>query len=164
MITSQPKSGTPIKVTTPDHVTGSIEFVNGAVGTIIQSFATRAASQDGRHPIQIFGTQGTLKVPDPNGFDGPVLLCKFAPTGKDEYVEMPHTAVTGYGRAIGIADMASAIQNNRPHRCSLEQAFTVLDAMQAFLDSSISGKAIDIAPGYERTAAMNPGLAFGVLD
>ncbi len=163
-ITSQPKAGTKIHVTTPDHVTGSIEFADGAVGTIVQSFAMRAAQYDGRQPIHIFGTEGALKVPDPNGFDGPVQLCKFAANGKDEYVEVPHTAVTGYGRAIGLADMASAIQHGRPHRCSMEQAFTVLDAMQAFLDSSNTGKAIDIAPGYERTPPMNPSLPFGSLD
>lgn len=163
-ITSQPLAGKKIRVTTPDHVSGAIEFASGAVGTIVQSFATRAATHDGRHPIQVFGTQGTIKVPDPNGFDGPVQLCTFSSDGKDEYKDVPHTHVTGYGRAIGLADLASAIQHGRPHRCSMEQAFSVLDAMQGFLDASESGKAVDIAPGYERTAAMNPALPFGVLD
>ncbi|MFT3786341.1 MAG: Gfo/Idh/MocA family oxidoreductase [Tepidisphaeraceae bacterium] len=161
-ITSAAKNGQKINVTTPDHVTGSIEFVNGAVGTIIQSFATRAAQYDGRQPIQIFGTKGALKVPDPNGFDGPVQLCTFA--DKDEWKEVPHTFVTGYGRSVGLADMAVAIRNNRPHRASLEQAFTVLDAMQGFLDASKTGKAVDIMPGYERTAPMKATLPFGQLD
>lgn len=163
-ITSQPLHGKKINVQTPDHVTGAIEFVNGVVGTIVQSFATRAATHDGKHPIQIFGTLGTIKVPDPNGFDGPVQLCRFAADGKDAYEDVPHTHLTGYGRAIGLADMASAVAHNRPHRCSLEQAFAVLDAMQGFLDASKTGRAIDIAPGYERTPAMNPNLPFGVLD
>lgn len=160
-ITSAAKKGTVMNVTTPDHIAGTIEFVNGAVGTIVQSFAMRAAAYDGRQPIQIFGTQGSLKVPDPNGFDGPVALCSFG--DKDEWKEVPHAFVTGYGRSVGLADMATAIQTGRPHRASLEQAFTVLDAMQAFLDSSASGTAIDIAPGYERTAAMDASLPFGTL-
>lgn len=163
-ITSQPLSGKKISVTTPDHVCGTIEFRSGAVGTTVQSFATRAAQYDGKHPIQVFGTAGALKVPDPNGFDGPVQLCRFAADGKDTYEDVPHTHLAGYGRAIGLADMASAIRHDRPHRCSLEQAFTVLDAMQGFLDSSKTGRAIDIAPGYERTAPMNPTLPFGMLD
>ncbi len=35
-----------------------------------------------------------------------------------------------YGRSVGVADMAHAIRSGRPHRCSAEQAFAVLDAMQ----------------------------------
>lgn len=161
-ILSKPKFGKRILVQTPDHVSGSIEFECGAVGTIITSFATRSAAYDNRNPIQVFGDSGAIKVPDPNAFDGPVMYCKFGE--KDEYAEVPHSFVTGYGRAIGLADMASAIQHNRPQRCSLDQAFGVLDAMQGFLDSSTTGHAIQMTPGYTRPTAMNPQLPFGVLD
>jgi predicted dehydrogenase len=161
-ITSQPKHGKVMQVTTPDHIVGSIEFASGCIGTIVTSFAMRAAQYDGRNPIQIFGTKGALKVPDPNGFDGPVQLCTYGE--KDEWTDVPHSFVTGYGRSVGLADMASAIRANRPHRASLEQAFCVLDAMQGFLDSSASGKAYDIVASYERTAAMNPSLPFGTLE
>ncbi len=161
-ILSQQKHGQVMKVTTPDHFSGSIEFQNGCVGSIIQSFATRAAPPMGKHPIIIYGTEGTLAVPDPNGFDGTVSLCKFGE--KDEYVEVPHAFVTGYGRSVGLADMARAIRTNRPHRCSLEQAFCVLDLMQGFLDSNHSGNAYSPILPYQRTAAMNPNLPFGQLD
>ena len=165
-ILSKPKFGKRILGQTPDHVSGSIEFENGVVGTIIASFATRAATYDGRNPIHVFGDAGALKVPDPNAFDGPVMYCKFggADGEKDEYAEVPQTFVTGYGRAIGLADMASAIRHNRPHRCSLDQSFGVLDAMQGFLDSSATGQAILMTPGYTRPAAMDGTLGFGVLD
>ncbi|HQY89738.1 MAG TPA: Gfo/Idh/MocA family oxidoreductase, partial [Tepidisphaeraceae bacterium] len=66
-ILSQPRAGQIMKVTTADHYAGSIEFENGCVGTIVQSFAMRAAEYDGRNPITIFGTAGSIKVPDPNG-------------------------------------------------------------------------------------------------
>jgi predicted dehydrogenase len=161
-ILSQPKFGKRMLVQTPDHIAGNMEFENGVVGTIVTSFATRAASYDSRFPIQIFGDAGSLRVPDPNGFDGPVQYCKFGE--KDEYVDVPHSFVTGYGRAVGLADLASAVRHNRPHRCSVQQAFTVLDTMQAFLDSSATGQAISIAPGYTRPAAMNAKLPFGTLD
>ena len=71
---------------------------------------------------------------------------------------------TGYGRSVGLADMARAIQTGRPHRASGRQAFTVLDAMIGFLDSSRTGRAHDIAPGYERPAPMPRDLPFGELD
>src|SRR5207237_6248349 len=69
-ITSQPKSGRKITVRTPDHICGTVEFHNGAVGTIIQTFATHHPTYDGEQPITVYGPEGTLKVPDPNPFDG----------------------------------------------------------------------------------------------
>ncbi len=158
-----PKFGKVINVETPDHVTGQMEFENGCVGTIVQSFATRSAEYNGRNPIQIFGTEGTLRVPDPNGFDGPVFLCRFG-EGADEFTEVPHSFVKGYGRSVGLADMAYAIRSGRPHRCSLEQAYTVLDLMQGFLDSSIAGRALTPSEPYVRPAPMPAHLPYGTLD
>ena len=157
-ITSQPKAGKKIKVETPDHVCGTVEFENGAVGTIIQSFATYFAEYP---PITVFGTEGTMKVPDPNGFDGAVLLRK---PGDEQWNEVPHQFVKGYGRSVGLADMAYAIRSGRKQRASGELAFAVLDAMQGFLDSSQSGRAHtpDVQP--ERPAPMPAHLPFGTLD
>ena len=158
---NSPLKGKAISVTTPDHVAGQIEFASGCVGTIVTSFATRAAQYNGKQPIQIYGDKGSLLAPDPNGFDGPVRLCTFGE--KDEFVDVAPTAVAGYGRAVGLAEMADAIRNDRPHRASLEQAFAVLDAMQGFLDSSDSGRSVDIAPGYERPAALDGSKGFGAF-
>ena len=116
-ITSKAKFGKKITVETPDHITGSIEFANGTLGTIIQSFATRFPTYDGKQPITVFGTQGTMKVPDPNGFDGVVHVRK---NDEADWVEMPQQFVTGYGRSIGLADMAYALRSGRPHRASAE--------------------------------------------
>jgi predicted dehydrogenase len=163
-IYSEPKKGQSMSVTTPDHFSGAIEMRNGCVGTIVQSFSSRATEHNYKQPITIVGTAGTIRVPDPNGFDGAVSLCRFDESGKDTFVDMPHTFVTGYGRSVGLADMARAIRTNRPHRCSLEQSFAVLDAMQGFLDASESGRAYELTAPYERTAAMNASLPFGTLD
>jgi predicted dehydrogenase len=160
-ITSQPKAGKKIQVETPDHIVGTIEFVNGCVGTIVQSFATMFPIHDGKQPITIYGEAGTLKVPDPNGFDGIVSL-RLA--GEKEWQEAPHAFVKGYGRSIGVADMAYAIRTGRPHRANLEQAFTVLDVMQGFLDSSSAGKMCAPVTTYQRPAAMPANLPFGTLD
>lgn len=158
---NSPLKGKKIDVQTPDHVAGTIEFSSGCVGTIVTSFATRAAQYNGKQPIQIFGDKGSILVPDPNGFDGPVRLCTYGE--KDEFVDVEPLAVTDYGRAVGLADLADAIGTSRPHRASLEQAYAVLDAMQGFLDSSDTGRAIDIAPGYERPPALDGSKGFGVF-
>lgn len=160
-IGSEPKRGMPIQVETPDHVAGMMEFENGAAGTIMTSFATRFGTYDGTQPITIYGTEGTLRVPDPNGFDGIIHLRR---VDDEDWREMPHIFVTGYGRSVGLADMASGLRSGRAHRASAEQAFAVLDLMQGFLDSSGTGSAQAPSIRYERPAPMRPDLPFGVLD
>src|SRR5437016_5239280 len=162
VIGSEPFKGRKIRVETPDHIAGTIEFENGAMGTIIQSFATRfAGHNDTKQPITIFGTGGTMRVPDPNQFDGPISIRR---NEDAEWKLAEHQFVTGYGRSVGLADMAYAIRSGRPHRCSAEQAFAVLDLMQAFLDSSGQGKEIKPSGRYERPAPMRPDMPFGTLD
>lgn len=165
LITSKPKHGKQITVTTPDHIVGSIEFENGCVGSILTSFAARGAQYDGRSPITIFGDAGTIKVPDPNTFDGPVFLCRFdnAAGAKDEFVEQSPAFVTGYGRSVGLADLAAALRTGRESRCSGEQALAVLDLMQAFLDSSATGRAVAPSSPYRRPHPMRGDLPFGEL-
>jgi predicted dehydrogenase len=160
-ITSEAKRGKKVTVETPDHVCGMIEFENGAIGQIMTSFATRFGVYDGKQPITIYGTEGTMKVPDPNQFDGPVYLRR---KDQEDWREMPPAVVTGYGRSVGLADMAYAIRSGREHRCSAEQAFAVLDLMQGFLDSSAAGKALEPAIAYQRPQPMPADLPFGVLD
>lgn len=158
-IGSEPKRGQKIKVETPDHVTGTMEFQNGCIATVIMSFAVTGAQN--ASPITIYGTGGTLMVPDPNGFDGAVKLLKL---GEKEYTEVPLTHRTGYGRSVGAADMAYAIRGGRKARAGGEQAYAVLDIMQAFLDAGETGKAVEIEAKYERPAALPVGLAEGELD
>jgi predicted dehydrogenase len=112
----------------------------------------------------IYGTEGTLHVPDPNGFDGPVRICRFEEGKKDEFEEVPHTFVKGYGRSVGLADLAYAIRSGREDRCNGQQAMAVLDLMQAFLDSSKSGQAVTPSVEYKRPQPMPADLPFGTLD
>ncbi len=133
LITSQPLSGQKIVVETPTHIAGIMDFAGGAVGTIITSFDVWAHNLP---PIEIHGSEGSLSVPDPNMFSGAVKLYR---DGKWEEVPLTH----GYAdnsRGIGVADMAYAIREGRPHRASGELTFHVLDAMHGFLDASQSGK------------------------
>jgi predicted dehydrogenase len=159
-ITSQPKFGKKVTVETPDHYSGAIEFENGAVGTIIQSFATRFPPY-GASPIVIYGTEGALQVPDPNRFDGPVKIRR---NDDKDWTDLPPVFEHQYGRSVGLADMADAIRTGRPFRASGEQAMVVLDLMQGFLDSSNSGTAYKPVTKYHRPLPMPVGTAFGVLS
>lgn len=156
-----PKFGKKIEVQTPDHICGVMEFENGCVGTIIQSFATIEGNYDGRFPITINGTEGALRAPDPNKFDDEVVLRRL---DSREPQVLPSPFVAGYGRAVGLADLAYAIRSGRPARCSGEQAMAVLDLMQAFLDSSSSGREVRPSVPYARPAPMPSTLPFGTLD
>jgi predicted dehydrogenase len=161
IITSSPKAGTRINVKTPDHVVGNIEFDGGAVGSIIQSFATWHPPVDEKQPITIFGTDGTIMAPDPNRFDLPASI-RLA--GDAEWHDVPHTFVTGYDRSVGLADMAYAIRSGRPHRCNGDLAFAVLDAMQGFFDASSSGTEYRPTARFEAPAPMPAHLPFGILN
>ena len=160
-ISSAPRFGQFIRVDTPDHVCGTMEFDNGASGVIVQTFATHHPQYDATHPITIYGTDGAMKVPDPNTFDGSVLIRR---AGDADWREAPHAFVRGYGRSVGLADMAHALRSGRPHRASGELAYAVLDVMQGFLESAESGAAYHPDAPFDRPAPMPKDLPFGILD
>lgn len=147
----------PVNVTT--HLSGMVEFVSGAVITVITSFEVR---KHGHHPIEIYGTDGSIQVPDPNTFGGPVRL--FRP-GYENWVDAPLSHIyTEPSRSIGVADMACAIQSNRQHRASGELANHVLEIMMAFDKSSLAGAKVNMKTTCVRPAALPLGLEDGKLD
>ncbi len=159
LITSQPLFGTKLHVNTPTHVAGIMEFASGAVGTMITSFDVWA-SQLPR--IEIYGTEGTLSVPDPNTFGGPVRIRR---AGASEWSEIPLThAYATNSRGVGVADMAYALRSGRPHRANGELAYHVLDIMQAFYDASQEGRHIELSSACRHPAPLPLGLPPYVLD
>ena len=157
-IASEPKKGRKIKVEVPTHIAGTIDFASGAIGTMVTSYDVW------RHAcptIEIYGTEGSVKVPDPNGFGGTVMLS----TPADDWEEVPLThGYTDGNRGIGVADMAYALRFGRPHRASGEMALHVLDIMQAFHEASDTGRCIELKTTCERPAQMPIGLEEGTLD
>lgn len=156
--TSELHRGRRIPVEVPTHVAGVVDFVRGPVGTIITSFDIWA---DNLPRIEIYGSEGSLSVPDPNGFRGPVLIRR---AGADEWSKVPLTHRTDMSRGIGVVDMAYAVAYGRPHRASGELAYHVLDIMCAFEESSESGRHIEIASRCSRPAPLPLGLNEGELD
>lgn len=159
LITSKPKYGQTITVNTPTHIAGVMDFACGAVGTIVTSFDVWG----GNVPcIEIYGTEGTLSVPDPNGFGGPVRIRR---AGSHEWSDVPHTHIYAENaRGLGVADMAYALRSGRPHRASGEMAYHVLDVMHAFHDASDTGSHVQIQSTCERPAPLPMGLRPGQLD
>lgn len=134
-ILSEPKKGTKIKVSTPTHISGVIDFANGAIASITTSFDAFGGSV--LPPIEVYGSEGTLLVPDPNTFNGPVQLRK---RDEREFVEVPLTYhYTENSRGIGVADMAMSLLTGSDYRASGTMGFHVLEAMHGFHMSSTSG-------------------------
>ncbi len=158
-ITSAPKRGQEIVVDVPTHIAGIMDFAQGTIGTLITSFDVSAHALPN---IEIYGADGTLSVPDPNTFGGPVRIKRR--NGAD-WEDVPVTRpYAGNSRGIGVADMAYALRSGRPHRASGDLAFHVLDAMQGFHESSESGAHYAMQSAIERPAALPPDLAPGTLD
>ncbi|GGF83644.1 Gfo/Idh/MocA family protein [Paenibacillus aceti] len=159
-ISSEKKCGKKIPVEIPTHVAGTMEFSSGAIATLITSFDIFGGST--LPPIEIHGTAGTLLVPDPNTFGGPV---KYRKLGEEEWTEVP--LLSGYSentRGIGVADMAYALQSGRPHRANGEMAYHVLEAMWGFHDSSDSGQYYQMQSNCTRPAPLPIGLERYTLD
>ncbi|GHT74960.1 oxidoreductase [Spirochaetia bacterium] len=133
-ITSEPLNGTVIDVDVPTHIAGVLDFAGGAVGTLITSFDVWASSMPF---IEIYGSEGTLQVPDPNTFGGPVRVRRFREEAWSEIPLLKNFADNS--RGLGITDMAEAIIEDRPHRAAGELAYHVLDVMHGIHDASASG-------------------------
>jgi predicted dehydrogenase len=148
-ITSEKKRGNKIKVETPTHLAGVLDFESGAVGTLITSFDTMAGTS--LPNIEIHGSAGTLLVPDPNGFGGTVKLRRAG--GEWEEIELTH-GYTDNNRGIGVADMARAIKEGGQHRANGAMAYHVLEAMHGIHDASRDGKHYTMESTCERPEPM----------
>jgi predicted dehydrogenase len=150
-IGSEPKRGSIIKVETPTHIAGVLDFQSGPVATLVTSFDVWAANVP---RIEIYGSEGTLSLPDPNTFGGPVRLRQ---GNADRWVEVPLT----HGRAedsrgLGVIDMAEAIIQSRPHRANGELAYHVLDIMHAIHEASEQGRHINLSSTCARPEPISP--------
>ncbi|HET7616059.1 MAG TPA: Gfo/Idh/MocA family oxidoreductase [Bacillales bacterium] len=148
-ITSEPNYGQTIEVNTPTHIAGVLDFENGAVGSLITSFDVWGAKLPF---IEIYGESGTLSVPDPNTFGGPVFVRK---QNDKEWREVPLThGYTANSRGIGAADMAEAILEGREHRANGRMTYHVLEAMSGLLEASKEGRHYHMQSTFERPKSL----------
>ena len=153
IITSEARYGEQIKVEIPTHIAGVMEFANGAIGTLVTSFDVWGADVP---RIEIYGSHGSLSVPDPNTFGGPVRIRReFA----KEWSEIPLThGFAENSRGIGLSDMCAGLELGRPHRASGDLAFHVLDLMEGFHDAAANGCHYTPVSMFVRPAALPMGL------
>ena len=155
-ITSAKKNGQSITVEVPTHIAGVMDFASGVIGTLTTSFDVWASTTP---CIEIFGSEGSLSVPDPNGFGGTVRLRL---KGEKEWREGPHTAgFPGNGRGVGPSEMVQAISTGRMHRANGALAYHVLDLMHAFYDASTAGRHVLLESTCERPEPMPEGVFDG---
>ena len=160
-ITSQPLAGKVIDVDVNTYIAGTVQYESGAIGTIFTTFDVQFPREKSRF-IEIYGTEGTLFVPDPNGFSGPIQL--FRPEeGATKEIPMMY----GYpenSRGLGLADMAKSILTGREARCDVQQTFHVLEIIEGFETSARTGAWVDIHSRYHRGPAMVRPALKGILD
>ena len=142
--------GARLPVEVPTHVAGTLAMAGGLPATMITSFDVWGHSLP---RLEIYGSEGSLSVPDPNTFGGPVRLWRVGGAWED----MPLSHSDAVRRGVGLADMALAIGDGRPHRATGEMAYHVLDAMHSFYDAAAEGRTVTLASTCAQPAALPPG-------
>jgi predicted dehydrogenase len=164
-----PYKGTVIEVGTPTTIHGVMEFHSGAIVTIGASWDV---SSHGHHNIELYGTEGTVYVPDPNFFGGDIVVAD--ENGNKQTVEawdhpfnvinnLPGQQGRANYRTAGLADMMQAIEQGRPARCGLDVALHAVDVMTSLLKAGESGEVVTLTTTCERPAALGPDEARELL-
>ena len=159
-ITSEPRNGEIIPVKTPTTIQALLEFVSGATITLTASWDVWSH----RHAnMELYGTEGSLYVPDPNFFGGTVEA-----SGRDKDIkplenwahpfgianqESPSGPRANY-RTAGLADMAASLIDGRDARCSLDRTLHGVDVMTSILKSGAENRFIDLTTTCTQPAAL----------
>ncbi len=158
LITAEPHVGEIINVNTPTHIEAFLTFDCGATVSLLTSFDIYSTKQSN---IEIYGTKGTLYVPDPNTFGGPVTFFDGETKTEQEY-----PLKFGYpenSRCLGLADMAKAIESGRASRTTSKQTFHVLEVMSGIMKSAELNVPVEITSHFEREVPMDAALPHGIL-
>ena len=158
LITAEPHVGEIIQVNTPTHIESILRLECGISVSMLTSFDMYSTRQ---RDIEIYGTKGTLYVPDPNCFGG-VITFHNGETGED--IEYPlEFDYAENSRCLGLDDLAKSIETGRPGRTTSRQTFHVLEAMTGILKSAETGIPYELTSKFHREAPMDPSLEHGVL-
>ena len=144
-IGSGPRKGEVIPVDTPTHIVTTLDFANGPHASLTTSFDVRDTNSS---TLVLYGSDGTLRLPDPNTFGGPIELLRTS-AEKWEPIDLRY-GNTENSRGLGVSDMARAIRGGGPHRASGEMAYHIVDIMHAALESSEQGRHSTLDSTFER--------------
>ncbi|QMU58509.1 MAG: gfo/Idh/MocA family oxidoreductase [Boseongicola sp.] len=169
-IQSEPRKGEEIPVETPSTIHAILQFVSGATITMCTSWDVWGGHS--HTPMELYGSKGSLYLPDPNFFAGELKLGR---QNQDAATVTPWSHpfnVLNHGegddaqanyRASGLSDMAIAIKEGRPHRCSLELALHAVEVMSGILKSGETGAFVDMTTTCERPAPLDAQGAADLL-
>ena len=171
-IANGPRTGEVLKVNTPTNIHAILEFHNGATVTLGKSWDVwkhRHAEMD------LYGTEGSMYVPDPNFFGGDVLVTdkggdpealpeRDHPFGKlNQDLDTEGRTPRANYRCAGLADMAQAIEEGRPHRCNIDLAVHTVDVMTGILRAGAERRYVDMTTTCDRPAALAPDEARALM-
>ncbi len=153
-----PFQGTSFTVGTPTTLMSLLEFAGGAIISVGMSWDVFRHSNQ---PIELHGSEGSLRLPDPDTFGGALAISR-----KGEAWQEIETAEKAYGainwpyaapdranyRMLGVADLARSLVDKRRPRASGELALHVLEIMEGILEAGRSGGTVAIPTGPQPAA------------
>jgi predicted dehydrogenase len=146
-----PFKDTTFKVGTPTNVLSLLEFRSGAT---VNFGASWDVFRHSNHPIELHGTEGSLRLPDPDTFGGTVSLSERGGDWQNFESEREPYGARNWPfdapdranyRMLGVADLVQALHDGRSPRASGDLALHVLEVMEAILASGESGQSVRIA-------------------
>ncbi len=149
LITAPPHVGEIIQVNTPTHIESILTFDSGVSVSLLTSFDIYSSKQTN---IEIYGTKGTLYVPDPNWFGGDIVFFN-GETGKSEEYPLAF-GFSENSRCLGLADLAKSLEGGCASRTTYKQTFHVLEAMMSVMKSTETGMPVTLSSHFEREAPM----------
>jgi predicted dehydrogenase len=156
-----PLKGTTFPVGTPTSVLSLLEFASGALVTFGASWDVFRHSN---HPIELHGTEGSLRLPDPDTFGGKVSLSERGAewvhheTAGDLYGAMnfpPGEPRLANYRMLGVADLVQSLQTGAAPRASGSLALHVLEVLEGILWSGESKEAVRIESSVAQPLPMD---------
>jgi predicted dehydrogenase len=165
-----PFKNTRFNVGTPTNVLSLLEFQSGAT---VNFGASWDVFRHSNHPIELHGTEGSLRLPDPDTFGGTVSLSKRGAEWKNfasesELYGAPNWPYSAPDRAnyrmLGVADLVRALGEGRAPRASGDLALHVLEIMEAALASSENRSAVAIAGSVAQPPLLGEDEARSLLS
>lgn len=148
LVGSGPLQGQRLQVDVPTYATAILEHAGGALSTVSLSFETFA----GLAGMEIYGTGGTLRLPDPNQFDQPGAVCL---PGGDWRELTPAAGYVGLGRGVGAAELVASWRAGRAARASAELAAHVTEVLAAI--NAGGDTVIDSRPAQPQVVELGAG-------
>jgi predicted dehydrogenase len=143
-----PRAGEQFSVTTPTHTSATMELESGMTANLVATFD---ATDRYVGELVVYGTLGDLSLPDPNAFEGPLRIRR----DRDGWRTVAYPSRgPREARGIGLADMAEALAEGRPHRASGELGLHVVDVARSILRAAADGRTIAVATSAERPAGL----------